>query len=220
MKFELKPIKRNIDEKALIDDLRRVAEEKRLDKVTVKEYNAHGKYNAATFKERFGSWHNALDMAGLKQTRTRQNLSKDELFSNLAEVWLAIGHQPSYKEMEGNRSKYGPKPYERQFGSWRSGLEAFVEWANSEGIEAPKQRESQNPRRTPRLANWRLRAQVLMRDGATCRMCGARPEDGVKLHVDHIIPWANGGETVLENLQILCEQCNIGKSDLSPGSHS
>ena len=55
---------------------------------------------------------------------------------------------------------------------------------------------------------------VLMKDGARCKLCGATPQDGAKLHVDHIKPWANGGETVLENLQILCAKCNIGKSNV------
>jgi 5-methylcytosine-specific restriction endonuclease McrA len=36
----------------------------------------------------------------------------------------------------------------------------------------------------------------------------------IVLHVDHIKAWANGGETVLENLQTLCSKCNLGKSDL------
>ncbi|WP_343324290.1 HNH endonuclease signature motif containing protein [Streptococcus sp. Marseille-P8640] len=36
----------------------------------------------------------------------------------------------------------------------------------------------------------------------------------VVLHVDHIIPWSKGGETVLGNLQTLCSKCNLGKSDL------
>jgi 5-methylcytosine-specific restriction endonuclease McrA len=54
-----------------------------------------------------------------------------------------------------------------------------------------------------------------MRDEAKCRLCGAAPSDGAKLQVDHIVPWSKGGATVLTNLQILCEQCNIGKSDLS-----
>ena len=53
-----------------------------------------------------------------------------------------------------------------------------------------------------------------MRDGARCRLCGVTPQDGVKLHVDHIKPWSKGGETILENLQVLCEICNIGKSDI------
>lgn len=36
----------------------------------------------------------------------------------------------------------------------------------------------------------------------------------VELHVDHIMPWAKGGEIVLENLQTLCSKCNLGKSDM------
>jgi 5-methylcytosine-specific restriction endonuclease McrA len=35
----------------------------------------------------------------------------------------------------------------------------------------------------------------------------------VQLHVDHIKPWSLGGETVAENLQTLCDQCNAGKSN-------
>jgi 5-methylcytosine-specific restriction endonuclease McrA len=38
-------------------------------------------------------------------------------------------------------------------------------------------------------------------------------EQGVVLHVDHIIPWSKGGQTVDENLQTLCDRCNLGKSD-------
>jgi 5-methylcytosine-specific restriction endonuclease McrA len=36
----------------------------------------------------------------------------------------------------------------------------------------------------------------------------------VALLVDHIEPWANGGETVLENLQSTCDRCNGGKNAL------
>ena len=34
------------------------------------------------------------------------------------------------------------------------------------------------------------------------------------MEIDHIVPWADGGETVMENLQLLCERCNGGKSNL------
>ncbi|MGH6770170.1 MAG: HNH endonuclease [Xanthobacteraceae bacterium] len=33
------------------------------------------------------------------------------------------------------------------------------------------------------------------------------------MHVDHILAFAKGGRTVLENLQTLCEACNLGKGD-------
>ena len=30
---------------------------------------------------------------------------------------------------------------------------------------------------------------------------------------DHIIPWSQGGKTVEDNLQMLCQKCNNSKSD-------
>jgi hypothetical protein len=64
----------------------------------------------------------------------------------------------------------------------------------------------------------RLRWCVLQRDNFKCCGCGASPAItlGVELHVDHIHPWSDWGETVLENLQTLCSKCNLGKSNLLP----
>lgn len=58
-----------------------------------------------------------------------------------------------------------------------------------------------------------LRYDILWRDGYKCQICGITAKDGAKLHVDHIIPIAKGGKTVPDNLQTLCERCNLGKSD-------
>lgn len=58
----------------------------------------------------------------------------------------------------------------------------------------------------------KLRAEVLRRDQSRCRMCG-RTAQVVPLHVDHIIPVSKGGKTSLENLQTLCQDCNLGKSN-------
>jgi hypothetical protein len=71
---------------------------------------------------------------------------------------------------------------------------------------------------TPRTPAPRLRFRVLQRDRFTCRACGRSPatEIGVVLHVDHIVPYSGLGETVFENLQTLCERCNLGKSDSLP----
>lgn len=61
---------------------------------------------------------------------------------------------------------------------------------------------------------WRrLRYQVLMHYGRQCQCCNAKDKP---LHVDHIKPVSKYPELKLEitNLQILCEDCNIGKSNL------
>lgn len=57
----------------------------------------------------------------------------------------------------------------------------------------------------------KLRYSILQRDGFRCQICGRGAEDGVKLHVDHIIPVSKGGKTVENNLRTLCEDCNLGK---------
>lgn len=58
-----------------------------------------------------------------------------------------------------------------------------------------------------------MRYDVMKRDGFRCVLCGRTADDGVKLHVDHIIPVSKGGKTVMKNLRTLCEDCNLGKSD-------
>ena len=58
-----------------------------------------------------------------------------------------------------------------------------------------------------------MRYDVLRRDDFHCVRCGRGREDGVKLHVDHILPVSRGGKTVMSNLQTLCEDCNCGKGN-------
>ena len=60
-----------------------------------------------------------------------------------------------------------------------------------------------------------LRYRVLELYGATCQCCGATREDGVKIHVDHIKPRSLYPALQLDfrNMQVLCEPCNIGKSN-------
>ena len=85
--------------------------------------------------------------------------------------------------------------------------------------QAGKQRNktsSTSSDKVSRKISAKLRYQVLKRDNFKCCACGASPakDPSVELHIDHIIPWAKGGETVIENLQTLCSKCNLGKSDI------
>lgn len=63
-----------------------------------------------------------------------------------------------------------------------------------------------------KMSNF-LRYDVLKRDNFRCKICGASADEGVKLHVDHIIPVSKGGKTEMDNLQTLCDKCNLGKSN-------
>lgn len=56
------------------------------------------------------------------------------------------------------------------------------------------------------------RFAVLNRDGRRCRYCGRAPQDGVLLHVDHVIPRSHGGSDDMDNLVTACGTCNLGKA--------
>ena len=59
-----------------------------------------------------------------------------------------------------------------------------------------------------------LRHEVFKRDNYRCVECGASKDDGATLHVDHKIPVSKGGTDELSNLQTLCSDCNLNKSDV------
>jgi hypothetical protein len=59
--------------------------------------------------------------------------------------------------------------------------------------------------------SWRYK--VLKRDSFKCVACGNGASDGAKLHIDHKLPFSLGGLTELGNLQTLCSECNISKSN-------
>ena len=62
----------------------------------------------------------------------------------------------------------------------------------------------------------RLRYKVLSKSSMSCALCGARRSDGAELHVDHIEPRSLRPDLELDvdNLQVLCKDCNLGKSNL------
>ena len=209
---------RDIPERTLVRDLRRVARRTGCRLVTAAAYRQHGAFGTSTLICRFGSWNAAVEAAGLGVTR-RWKVPNDVMLKNLAEVWRTLGRQPAFTEVAkgGGVSKFAGGTYRRRFGSWHSTLRAFEAFVRTGGLGAvtlPGQPAARP--RSPRKVGWRLRATVLIRDNCLCRMCGASPakDPGVTLHVDHIVPWSKGGETMLSNLQTLCAMCNIGKGTL------
>lgn len=64
--------------------------------------------------------------------------------------------------------------------------------------------------------SMRLRYAVLTRDGGRCVLCGRSSREGAILQVDHIVPksWGKIPVASLDDLQTLCRECNLGKSNL------
>jgi hypothetical protein len=74
-------------------------------------------------------------------------------------------------------------------------------------IEAAIDFQRSGPRREPISDDVKL--VVWSRDGGACVRCGSKE----KMHFDHIIPVVKGGGNGENNIQLLCEGCNLKKSD-------
>ena len=218
MRFILDDFHRNVTNEELITDLQNVASILQSKTITMNEYNIHGKFHSTTLTRRFGSWFTCLKMAGLEQSRAFINIPEQELIDDIERVWILLGKQPSYSQMQIH-TKYSMKTYENRFGGWRKALEYFIQYINKSGDGTVLERNENYPvcNKISRTINQRLRFLVLARDNFSCCACGASPaKDGgiTVLHVDHIIPWSLGGKTTMDNLQTLCDKCNLGKSNL------
>ena len=215
--FEYTPPKNTpIESDELLHDLKRVAEKLGTDVLSQKLYSEYGKYDVTNLSRRFGTWRKALLKAGLKPGNII-NYSDEELFENILNIWQHKGKQPTRRDLNFKPSKISQGPYNRRFKSWSYTLLSFVEYANGtdiQNIEIPQ--ISDSIKKTNRDPSLRLRFKVLKRDNFSCKQCGVSPakDKNVELHVDHIKPWSKGGETILENLQTLCQKCNLGKSNI------
>ena len=224
MNFKLNAYNRDTSEQELLADLRDVAT-RVTGALSQPQYRAHGgKFHPTTFARRFGSWNAALERAGVTLA-WRVNTPDTEWFANIAAVWNHLGRQPTYGDMRDPPSTKSPEGYAHRFGGWRKALTAFVSVMDASSatgettgptVDSPGEGQKLN-RKTVKTVNWRLRFLVLRRDGFKCRACGRSPanEPGCELQIDHVVAWSLGGETVLDNLQSLCDKCNGGKSNLS-----
>jgi hypothetical protein len=217
----------------ILSELKTIANNLRRNYLTQENVNAHSSLISASIaKYRFGSWEKMLMAAGLKNAPGyRGKFSDEEYFENILNVWTHYGRQPKYDEMKKAPSLISSKTYESHFGTWRKALEAFVAKMNADPLEdsveiqtAPdlitKANTSESLIRITRAECRRqiglgLRYKVLTRDNFKCVKCGASParDPTCSLQIDHADPYSKGGKTILENLQTLCEECNLGKSN-------
>jgi hypothetical protein len=218
MKLEVERFKnQRIETDELIRDLIEVSKAIRKNP-TIAEYNEHGKYEASVYMRRFGSWNNSLCEAGLLPNN--KQWTEQELLDNLLSVWLLLYKQPTRRDMDNKKiSKISSGSYLRYFNTWNNALQACVRYSNNtdDRNELVVSTNSDSlVHKTARDVNLRMRFNVMKRDGFKCCCCGRSPSTtpNLELHVDHVIPWSKGGESVIDNLQTLCMECNLGKSNL------
>lgn len=79
--------------------------------------------------------------------------------------------------------------------------DASVEMLINEGVLATSKVNTPD---NPRYISKALKHQVWQRDNGACTNCGSQKN----LNYDHLCPVALGGEATLENLRLLCFNCN------------
>ena len=225
-KFQRKRIDK-IPKEKIVAELKRVAKFYNYHQFTRHEFDkaAEG-CKGTTVLNVFGSWKNALGAIGikLKERKVDRNfISTQQLFEEMDRIWNKLGHRPSKTEWEACSPKYSYTTYKTRFQGWTNACMKFIESKMGETIpDIPKTSPAQkadikvkNTKEDFRNIPLKLRLKILSRDNFRCVFCGRSPatDVGVKLHIDHIVPFSKGGKSVAENLQTLCQDCNIGKSD-------
>lgn len=204
----------------LISALKEFAKLRQVKYLAAKDFCDWSGVSETTVSRHFGKWSSFCEEAGL-DSRYKRTKSRADLLVNLGKVWEKLGRQPRAKQMKQPLSPMSCSRYLKEFGSWYQTCLEFLSWKSGMSVEdianeAKAKSGTHSPRRkTKRGISLALRYEVLKRDGFRCVVCGRSPatEHGVLLHIDHIQPWARGGETEGENLRTLCQKCNLGKSD-------
>lgn len=62
--------------------------------------------------------------------------------------------------------------------------------------------------------SWAVKEPLLKETGGRCAHCGVPLDRYTNLSVDHVIPLNKGGTNDPENLTVLCDDCNLLKSDM------
>lgn len=185
------------------------------DTITTREYFLHGKYGKKAITNHFGTWNNLLTKLNIPITRAYTHLTKEDIFGIIEKLWLQLGKQPTIREFE-SMTNHTDKIILSNFGKWTKCLQEFVTWENNKNNKEIIQTINTNlHHKTPRFPSPGLRNDVMKRDHYKCVKCGRSPatDPTIILVIDHKKAYSKGGETTIDNLQTLCSECNLGKSN-------
>ena len=223
MKVELDPTNRGITDAEILADLRNCAEKlgrpAHYDGIRYAEIGEGSRrYCSATV--RFVAGGPAPRQAEAESIEDR-NIGRCTVRVHLRDLWTVLGRQPRY-----SRDRTWPPlavPPVLMRSGLVLGLEHYVGLSIGQmptcrpplgrparhlsGSSATAPAEPKPGHRTQRCIRQAALPNPFFRDGFTCTACGASPlkSAGTELHIDHILPWSRGGETVDENLTTKCK---------------
>jgi 5-methylcytosine-specific restriction endonuclease McrA len=195
----------NIDEVQLLDELKRLQNEH--GKVSMKLMEEEGKYSEIPYKQRFGSWNDALQEANIDVYET--NISKRKLIYELKR--LDRFHDNVHYDLIDEEGIYSTTAYERAFGTISTALEesGLSKYEHPSGEEHPLWKGGSVGWYGK---NWsEQREKALNRDNYRCCLCGGQN----KIVVHHIKPVRDfnvkeeyEAMNEISNLVTLCRYCH------------
>jgi hypothetical protein len=237
-KFEFNRHRINkIPQSKAVEELKRVAEIYDYRCFTRHEFDKVAKVcKGTTILNIFRTWPKALDAIGKpleKRKVDRSIIPINSLFEEMERIWRLIGHRPSKDEWVISKPKYSYTTYKTRFKGWTNACLKFIENKMGQSIFEDTTNGSIKPQirklnsgkieyasEDLRTIPLKIRIKVLERDRFCCVFCGRSPatDIGVRLHIDHKMPFSKSGKSTIDNLQTLCQDCNRGKSDEVIGS--
>ncbi len=118
-KFELTTLENYSDEN-LLEELRRVAVELNGARITHERFNEHSRVHSTTLRTRFGSWKNALDLAGISEQLAPRlkPLTREAVISCLRVYAAEFPGTPVTQEEIARRLGVDKGSITRKFGKW------------------------------------------------------------------------------------------------------
>jgi hypothetical protein len=204
------------DSASILAELKRLAEVRGSDTVTKAYIEEHGRISYWLVAKRFGSLRQALQMAHLTPTRFMK-ATDEELLAVLIELWERtlekVGRTPQKTDLKTYGMPVCADTVVRRFGTWRKALLAAHAAVTQDSVqEEPVTPSTSTGHRARKPFSLRKRFFVMKRDGFACVRCSASGF-GVRLEVHHRTPFAARGSDALDNLEILCFECNRGQRD-------
>lgn len=202
------------DDESLLAELRRLSKLSPDASVSKRQIESSGRISYSTVVKRFGSLRKALELAGLTPARYTK-ATDTELLSAIIELWERVleaeGRTPQRKDLATYGYPFSGDTVVRRFGSWRHALLRAHDSVSWDADDSPEPTPA-TPQRERRTLSLRKRFFVMKRDGFCCVRCGAHGV-GVRLEINHRVPFAKGGSDALDNLETLCFDCNRGQRD-------
>ena len=126
MKFELNEYHGQLTDEEIIQDIIETAQRLCTDYMSITTYKKEGKYSQTAVQGHFGTWKNALEIAGLRIERTKQeikHISNEQYFEDLRRVAELIEKETVPYDDYKKYGKYSAEHIIHRFGKWNIALE-------------------------------------------------------------------------------------------------